>query len=240
MKKSVSLLLIILSAAILIVSGFLVSGFTSDRSQDKAIEKQILLKKMIPEENTDVPKIDFTELRRINPDIVAWLTIEDTQVDYPIVQAPDNEYYLRRDFEKKKNKNGTLFLDYRNHSDFSDYNNIIYGHNMHTGLMFKTINSFKEKTFWDTHTSAWLYLPEQTYKLEIFSVIRIPDDSPLYKYSFASPDEKAEFDALAKRNAIFSREVERSEEDRLVMLSTCSYEFKNARTVLLAKMLPAE
>jgi sortase B len=134
--------------------------------------------------------MDFTGVKAANAEITAWLVIDGTGIDYPVVQAPDNSYYLTHTAEKKQNKNGALFLDYRVHPDFSDFNNVIYGHNMRSGKMFAALVKFKEKAYFDAHTSGVLYAPGKTYRLEIFAVSIAKADSAHYGYAFVSPAER--------------------------------------------------
>ena len=99
-------------------------------------------------EETEAPyvsPIQFDELRKINPDIVGWLKVEGTEIDYPIVQTGNNETYLNTDFEGKKSVAGAIYLDYESEPDFSGRHNIIYGHNMKNGSMFKDIVKYKDE-----------------------------------------------------------------------------------------------
>ena len=183
-----------------------------------------------------LPLMDFTAIQAQNPDIVAWITVPGTVIDYPIVQAADNAYYLNRDMTKSNNKNGAIFLDYRNNSDFSDFNNILYGHHMKSGKMFQNLVKFKDKDFFDKHTTAILYTPQNSCLLEITAVAVVEQNSDLYAYTFASPaDKRTHLDKIVKA-ARFVREVDITEHDRIITMSTCSYEFDEARTLLVARV----
>jgi sortase B len=125
-KSRTGLILHILMA--LCVLGFLYSAFVlfTDSQEDargNAAYQQLRLKQ---EEQTN--GVDFTSLERINPDVVGWLAVEGTEIDYPVVQGKDNDFYLRHLFTGERNKLGSIFMNYRNHSNFSDKNTIIYGH----------------------------------------------------------------------------------------------------------------
>ncbi len=97
-----------------------------------------------PEKETG-KEIDFEGLRKINEDLVAWIQIPGIGVDYPVVQGEDNEYYLYHTFQKENNKAGSIFLDYRNHDDFTDRRVILYGHNMKDGSMFSNLKQYQGK-----------------------------------------------------------------------------------------------
>jgi sortase B len=182
------------------------------------------------------PAPDFAALTGENREIGAWLTIADTGIDYPVVQAKDNEYYLTRDAGGKPNRNGALFLDYRVHADFSDFSNVIYGHNMKSGRMFGTLERFKEKAYFEGHTAGVLHTPEKSLRLELFAVAVVHPDSALYEHLFLSPAERDAHLALIREKAKYWRDAGVKETDRLLALSTCSYEYKEARTLVFFKI----
>ena len=112
-------------------------------------------------EDTSVllPTVDFDALRETGPDIIGWLTLPDTAINYPVTQADDNEYYLHHLYDGTYNKTGCLFADYENQEDFSDRNTIIYGHNMRDGSMFATLNEYDEQSYFDGHPKMYLVTP---------------------------------------------------------------------------------
>lgn len=116
-----------------------------------------------------LPVVDFEALRETGPDIIGWLTLPDTPVNYPVTQADDNEYYLHHLYDGTYNKVGCLFADYENKADFSDRNTIIYGHNMRDGSMFAALNEYDEQSYFDTHKQMYLVTPEGGYLCEIFA-----------------------------------------------------------------------
>ena len=183
-----------------------------------------------------LPLMNFTGVKKEISGILAWLTIPDTIIDYPVVQGQDNNYYLFHDAKNKKNGNGAIFLDYRAHDDFSDFNTVIYGHHMKSGKQFQNLLKFKDQTFWDTHPFAKLYTPAYTYRLEIIAVAVVRQDSTLYRYVFPSSAERIAHLEEIRSAAKFYRDIGVTEEERIVTLSTCSFEFKDARTVVIARL----
>lgn len=105
--------------------------------------------------------VDFKALKKINPDIVAWIRIPDTSIDYPVVQGNDDSYYLTHTFKKTEHVAGAIFLDSDNNADFSDDKNIIYGHNMKDGSMFRGLRNFLGDKFLKEHHILYLYLPDE-------------------------------------------------------------------------------
>ena len=125
-------------------------------------------------------EIDWAALRAINSDIVGWIVIPGTPINYPIVQTVDNSTYLHKSFEGTKNACGTIFLDTYNHSDFSDWNSVIYGHNMKNGSMFAYINKYKNEEFYQEHKDVWLLTPYWERKYQIVSAHPAQDGSETY------------------------------------------------------------
>ncbi len=182
-------------------------------------------------------EIDFEALKAINPEIVGWLTIDGTDIDYPIAQHADNDYYLHHLFTGEWNSSGCIFLDNRNSPDFSNENSIIYGHNMDNGTMFQNLMHYKSQEFYERHPTGKLIIPEGSFMLEFFAgyVANVDDDA--WPTDFTSEEEFAQWLLSAKERSLFSNSVALTASDRVVTLSTCSYEFYNARFVLLSKLI---
>lgn len=136
------------------------------------------------ESEAEEKTIDFEELRKINEDIVAWIQIPGIDVDYPVVQGEDNEYYLHHTFRKEVNKAGSIFLDYRNRADFTEQRVIIYGHNMKDGSMFSNLKKYQDNAFRKESGTAYLYLPEKTLQLEIMVCERVSMRDGVYALEY--------------------------------------------------------
>lgn len=180
--------------------------------------------------------IDFAALRKENPDIKAWLRAEDTVIDYPVVQGKDNQYYLYRMADRSENGKGSLFIDYRCKKPFEQFNTIIYGHRMKDGSMFHALTEYESSEFYKEHRIMELFLPEKQYKVEIFAAVRIPADSTLYKWGFSGKAEKKTYLAQIAEENILETDIMPGPEDRIVMMSTCTYEFEDARLVVYGRL----
>lgn len=182
---------------------------------------------------SDVPEIDFDSLLSINPDCVGWIYIPDTEISYPIVQDSDNSYYLKHLFDGKWNSSGCIFLDYRVDASLSDRHSIIYGHHMKNGTMFSGLTKYKDQNYYENHSVGYLITPEQTYKIEFFAgyVANVTDSA--WKIDFESDEVCEEWMKEAKEKSLFESNISPAVTDRILTLSTCSYEFDNARFVLL-------
>ncbi len=179
------------------------------------------------------PAVDFDALSEINPDIVAWIYIEDTEINYPVVQGTDNQYYLKRLFNGKWNGSGCIFLDSRNSPDLSDRHSIIYGHHMKNGTMFSGLTEYKKQGFYEGHPVVLLMMPEQNVRVEIFAGYVANVQENAWEIALGSDVEFGEWLEEAKERSCFKSEITPAVTDRIVTLSTCSYEFDNARFVLL-------
>jgi sortase B len=188
--------------------------------------------------DADGALMDFSALTSRNEDIVAWITIDGTGIDYPVTQAKDNRYYLTHTANNEYSKLGSVFLEFRNNRDFSDFNNVLYAHNMRDGSMFGQLARFKDQGFFEGHRSGTLYTPAATYRIAIFACAVTESTSDYYRYAFPSASERADFVQMLKSSALQWRdEPVDPQTDRLLLLSTCSSEYREARTVLAAKIM---
>lgn len=189
------------------------------------------------EEPVYVSPIQFDELRKINPDVVGWIRVEDTMIDYPIVQTDNNETYLETDFEGRKSVAGAIYLDYECEPDFSGKHNIIYGHHMKNGCMFKDIVKYKDEAFFKEHQNITVYTPEREYHLKPVSAL-YTDASPLRRKTVFDTEES--FNAYTNEMIKGCSFLQKPEEPvkQLWSFITCSYEFEDARTILYAAEVP--
>ena len=174
-----------------------------------------------------LPSVDFEILQENGPDIIAWLTLPDMAVNYPVTQAEDNDYYLRHLYDGTYNKAGCLFADYENKKDFSDRNTIIYGHNMRDGSMFASLNEYKEQSYYDSHPQMYLVTPDGGYLCDIFAAF---EAKPKESGSDTSPwrmewkDDGAYttwLSAMADRSVV-ETDVTVTSSDKVLTLSTCT------------------
>lgn len=178
----------------------------------------------------------FKELKNLNADFRGWIKVEGTNIDYPITQADNNTYYLKHDFFKKSNPAGTVFLDYEN-NHFEDFNTIIYAHYMKNKTLFHNLQFFKEESFFKNNEEITIETADAIYKYEVFS-IHVP--STKFKYTipnFSTKEECNDFINEIKKRSLFKTEHEVTAESKILTLSTCSYEFKDARTVVHALLV---
>lgn len=181
--------------------------------------------------------LDFLALQRLNPDIVGWIVGGET-IDYPIVQGDDNDYYLSHLVNHERNKVGSIFMDYRNQGDFSDRATVIYGHNMKNGSMFAPLAKYKSQSYYDRFPTMELYTPDGDHTLQLFAGMVVDgDDGPLYLDFTDWGGPEGHIDGL-RRASTFRSDTVVGSGDRIVILSTCSYESGNARYVVFGRLAP--
>ena len=178
------------------------------------------------------PEVDFTELTSINGDCVAWIYIEGTAVNYPVVQGSDNSYYLKHLFNGKWNSAGCIFLDSRVSEDISDRHSIIYGHHMKDGTMFSGLTKYKKQSYYDEHPEGLLITPDCTYRIEFFAGYVASVEDPSWKTKFESDADFEAWIKEAQKLSWFTSPLSPAVTEKIITLSTCSYEFENARYVL--------
>ena len=168
--------------------------------------------------------IDWSALKEKNPEVVGWILIPDTDISYPIVQGSDNSYYLNHTFEKKENYAGAIFMDAGADASFQDRNTIIYGHNVKHGTMFAELEKFKEQAFFEQHPYLYIFTEQQNYRCEIFSMYSTSATSASYRLQYADDADFTSYVDMVRELSDFNRKVSVKGQDRIVSLSTCSYE----------------
>ena len=257
MKKTVLIAVVLILLAVLCFSGWQVYKIWKDYRIGELTYESMEAYVVIPEttaprknqkpEETTVPEeagivwpeVDFEALWEINPDVVGWLYIEGTQVNYPIVQGADNDEYLYRLITGEYNSSGSLFLESGLARDFSDQNNPVYGHNMKNGSMLAAITGYKNQEFYEEHPIALLLTPERNYQVHIFSAYVLDANGDAWNTVFT---EKTMQEWLAKltRRSYIATDVIPTSQDRVLTLSTCTYETDDARFLVHGILLPEQ
>ena len=174
------------------------------------------------------------ELKSINSDYKMWIQIENTNINYPVVQSSDNDYYLKHNFRKESNISGTVFVESANDID-NDKNIILYGHNMRNGTMFNNITNYKEESFFNEDNKINIIMNNTLYEYEVFSVYVKNVSEVNLAIGFASEDEFINYAYNEAEESLYKKDVDFSAEDNLITLVTCSYEFTDARTIVVAR-----
>ena len=240
-KFSILNLLTIVSFIIFIISLVLILKWFFDNHENNKIDNKISSMVSVEKnENTTENKhnINFEELKKINNKIVAWIKVNGTNIEYPIVKGNDNSFYLNHNLENKLNSSGWPFADYKNKFDETDKNIIIYGHNRKDNSMFGTLKNILNKGWYnnpDNYTINFI-TENNNFKYQVFSVYQIKTEDYYIKTNFENEHEFSKFLSTLKSRSIHNFNVEISEKDSILTLSTCANNYRD-RIVLHAKLI---
>ena len=200
---------------------------------------------LIKEANKDAIEISYQRLFEANEDMIGWLKIPGTEIDYPVMQTmEDEEYYLRRNFFGEKDNNGTLILDTDSDITKTSNNLIIHGHNMKSGVMFAGLVDYEEEEFLKEHRQIEFHTRDEERKYEVIAVFRskvyTTEDNVFKYYQFFEAENQEEFDDFydnIKKLSIFDTGVTAQYGDEFITLSTCIYHTTNGRLVVVGKRI---
>lgn len=168
--------------------------------------------------------VDFASLKKINEDIYAWIIVPNTQINYPIVQNEENDYYLRRSIYKEYLFAGSIFSNKVNSKDFSDPVTLIYGHNMRNDTMFCMLHEFENETFFNENEFFYIYTPNRKLTYRIVSALKYDNRRITTAYDFSDPTqiESFQYSILNPKFDLFnSRNIPLDKDSKIVTLSTC-------------------
>lgn len=190
----------------------------------------------IPEIYAGPISVDFEQLKQENEDVVGWIYGPDSPISYPVVKGADNDYYLYHSFGHALNQSGTIFMDTVCDANLSQSNTILYGHHMNNGGMFATLESYRQNEYYQEHPVFYYYTPDEVYVLEVFSAFVTGGDSDVYAFNFGTTEEYATFLESMRSRSDIEADVEVDADDHIMTLSTCAYDYDDARYVVLCKI----
>jgi len=242
-KRKLNIITAVIVAAAAVVMGIAIYnlvGIKSDYDRDAGAYESLRAYAEMPAlDEQGMPleqrKIDFDKLRSINQEIIAWITIPDTNIDYPVTRGEDNDFYIAHGFDGKENKAGAIFVDVNNAPDFSDRNTIIYGHNMKGGSMFQNLHEYEKAGFYEAHPFVFIYTPDgEEHIYRIFAAHKTAEDADTYTIGFPDDEALGEYVARMKGISDFPSDVEVGPDDDIITLSTCVSGEETNRYVLQA------
>lgn len=243
LQKFISRLITIICLAVFIyASSGLFSAFMDYYQNRKMLsEVQDTFYRVAAAEDSESSGIrsGFDELLKQNEHVVGWITMEDTQIDYPILHSEDNIEFLTENYYGDESRAGSIFLDYRNDITEENLNTIVYGHRMKDGSMFQHLTKFLDEEFFKSHLTFEYDTLYDSYEAEIFSVYNTLTDFNYIQTDFASEEEYEELLKKMQEKSRFQTDVDVSADDQIITLSTCDYELdQNAgRLVVHAKLV---
>ena len=194
-----------------------------------------LLKFRPTDDGEDNPTLK--DLKKLNPDVKAWIQVPKTNIDYPVVQGQDDMEYINKNVYGEFELSGAIFLSCLNKDDFSDPYNLVYGHNMKNGGMFADVADFTNKEYFETHQKGKLYLTDATRKIRFFACMKVTAaDAKIYHPDGYRKETLKDLLDYIQANAVQYRDVNVADENSLIALSTCSEAETNGRVVLIGKL----
>lgn len=170
--------------------------------------------------------IDFEALKKVNQDVYAWIKIGDTNIDYPILQSPaDDEYYLNHTVEGKAGLPGSIYTEKVNAKDFSDFNTVIYGHDMKNGTMFKHLHKYEDQEFFETHDKVMIYTETECKTYQVFAAVVYDNRHLLYSFDNDNVEDRKEFlQSIYGSNNMknhIREDIHVDENSHIITMSTC-------------------
>ena len=223
-KAILNLILYIILLSILIYSGIKIFKWHKDKTNNNKIVEQIKSAVIVEEKNKDEYTVDFNRLKEQNNETIAWLKVNNTNIEYPVVKGTNNSFYLNHSFDKSNNSAGWIFADYRNKFDNTDKNIVIYGHNMRDGSMFGSMLNILDAKWYENeeNTNITLYTENEKCIYKVFSIYKIENEDYYIKTEFKNDNEFEEFVKNLKKRSIKDFNVDISKDDNILTLSTCA------------------
>ncbi|MBQ6391943.1 MAG: class B sortase [Eubacterium sp.] len=200
---------------------FVVNDIRMDQLQKEVIlpEKEI--------KDKEIPKwasrrIDWEKLQKTNPDIVAWIVVPGTKIDYPVLRCDKWNEYLYKDYEGEFSKPGSIFIQPETEEDFSDFHTILFGHNMRNKSMFGSLHSYEKESFWRKHRKIYIYQPGKATRYRIFAAYDCRDGSETYRTEYKDEEARKEWISMVRKESYFSVKDAVRTGDHILTLSTCS------------------
>ena len=178
----------------------------------------------------------LAELQAINPDVLGWLTIDDTHIDYPVVIGEADMEYVNKDVYGDFALSGSIFMDSDNARDLSDAYTLVYGHHMDNGAMFGDVVEFVNTDYFESHPSGTLYLPDATYTIEIFACVQVDAFDSMVYDPLAQEGDVSELLHYVDEIAVQSRYIGVQPTDKVIGLSTCAEAETNGRVVIFGRL----
>ncbi len=221
-KSKLTIFLIITFTITFCISLYLVIKDFIQYQENNKITEELIDDAIEIDSKTEEPLIDWNYLKSVNDDIVGWIEIENTKINYPILKDNENLYYLKHTYNRKFNNNGSIFVTDSNF--FNTEETVIYGHNMRNGTMFSILGNYLDNEFLYSHQNIKIYTPTQNYNCKIFSCYSIGIETENDNIKDLNYQERINYYKNSSKNSISNVEIT----DKIIKLSTCSY--INAKT----------
>ncbi|MCL2530098.1 MAG: class B sortase [Coriobacteriia bacterium] len=187
--------------------------------------------------SADNDGLSFLELQTINPEVIAWLTVYGTHIDYPVTQSSDNFKYVNTNAKGRYSLSGAVFVDAGCSADFSDFNTLVHGHHMDKSVMFGEIGDFSDKDYFNARHYGSLYFDGQDHGIQFFAFLHVNAyDTEVYRIKILKEEEQEAYLELLLKSAQHTRNVPVTTDDRIILLSTCSQSSTDGRSILVGRI----
>ncbi len=245
LKKIVMLLLIIIFVcSIGYICSYIYNSNKNKKDNTNILNEVKIDSTQVTEEKSE-KMLKLEELQKENNEIIGWLEIEGTNINYPVLQGTDNEFYMKNNYKKEKSKNGSIFLDKSYNWDIPSSNLLLYGHNNKNGTMFQDLLKYENEDFYKEHTKIKFTTNTEDSIYEIMSVfysrVYYKSEQNVFRYYyFVNANNEQEYNDFvnnAKKSSIYDTGVTANYGDQLLTLSTCEYSQEDGRFVVVAKKI---
>ncbi|MCF0105473.1 MAG: class B sortase [Holdemanella sp.] len=241
-QKAINSIISLIVFACLCIAG-IYAGYALYDNNRIYTQAQNVQEDMLQYKPTKDNKKAFEELRKINKDVCAWVTLDNTNIDYPVLYGEDNITYINRDVYGEFALAGSIFLDYRNDKNFMDAYSILYGHHMDNHKMFGDLDLYKEEKFFRKNQTGSLILPDRSYKLKIFAIVLVSaSDDYIFDPTPWQNDMSSLITYVISNGMYINKdtihELQQTINPQVLAFTTCSSEFTDARTIVLTMMEP--
>ena len=238
-KKITVFLIVLIFLGMFIYSAIRIINYLGDNKENKEIKETINEYIVVDDNNDDINSkydINFSELKKQNSDTVAYLKVDNTNIDYVVLKANDNSYYLNHNFNKNYNVSGWVFADYHNKFNGSDKNIVIFGHNTYDGSMFGSLGNVLDESWYTKDEKILLVTEKETHLYQVFSIYTVNNEEYYINTIFNSDSEYRVFLETIKARSIYNFNVYLDDTTQILTLSTCTAS-GTGRVVLHAKMV---
>lgn len=209
----------------------------NDKTKDQIIE-QVEEDVLKEDPNADLEKRKkaiLESFQKENPEVIAYLEVIGTSINYPVLKTTDNQFYMRKGLDKQYDIGGSIFVDAKNNNDLNDDNTVIYGHHLEMGAMFTDLEKFRNQDFAKNHTDIRLTTNDGVREYKIFTVFGTPSTDNYRTLQFADKKDKPNYFATLKgRSEVHVDDKELTEDDTIITLVTCEYDYEDQRLVVQA------
>lgn len=220
-----------------------VTAPSQPETQPAEVRETVWIPAPVEEDDANLDTLKDTNLaalREVSGDVVGWILIPGTDVNYPLMQGEDNSYYLEYTWDGRRSAVGSIFLECLNSPDLTDFNTIVYGHNMLDGSMFACLKNYASQSYWSRQPYVYLVSDAGVYRYEVFSCYEAKVDSSTYSLNIQKEETRQAFLDMACNNSVIDTGITPAVTDRILTLSTCSGAGYATRWVVHARLRMVE